>query len=583
MIDEQDAVSRGVVRVEMDKSGLAYVRFRVRDLADGMYPLARKLVKKAGYAYDGVNAHTGPGWKLAGLVKTLRDEGFEPSMGTSVAYEMGRLASAHDYDSAAERADARMDAIEAASGKRYRAYQRDDVRWMEASGSCILANEMRTGKTPTCLAMVPPQGAVIVGPVGVKTVWERHVREWLPWMTPKVNGDPSAMSPGDVVIINYERVDGHVVLPPGILLVADEAQALKNTNARRTKAFAALAGSVIASGGRVVLTTGTPAQNGRWQEFWSLLEILQRGESMFGSKRKFAAEWKDSYSLDKPITGPLSLVMSRRTYAEVVDYLPPFEWSRQDVYWEDVEESGWGMADTAQETRSSLDRLWETHQRSEDVLAAMHQSPTCIGDYSRLRAQMAALKAVAVASWAYEMVQAGVPCVVTSNYRDAVLLVSAALNETGEVRSDHLVGGMSESERTEVVRRFQAGELDVLCFTQGTGGVGLDLSRADAVGAVDLSFVPGQNDQAFARVMSVSDPRPKTGVRFVLDHPLEEAVDRILSFKTKSIADTVGRVSSGARTYGQALFGDLKAGVATNGVPPEVDLDELGDMLKGLA
>ncbi len=592
MTDEFVPMYFGKVRVEMDRTGKAYVRFVAREmLADGLYANTRKICKKYGFTYDGVNAHVGPSWKLASLVKHLRTMAVEPIMGSSVAYEMGRLASAYDYGSAAAKADARMDAIEAATGKKYRDYQREDARWMEAAGSCILANEMRTGKTPTCLAMVPPEGAVVVSPANVKQVWVDHVREWLPWMEPTLDGLGGS---GRITVLNYERLPksgSDYSVPPGQLLVGDEAQMLKNLNAGRSLDFFTLAGRVLESGGRVILASGTPAINGRWQEFWALLQILRYAEPMFGNSRTFAKEWRDYYSPHKPIVGPLSRVMTRRTYKEVVGYLPPFTWSEHRVTWEDVSSSstaGWTydedhtFAQVGDEVKTGLQALWDQYGREPDLYAALNSNPRSIGEYSRLRAKLAYLKAPEVTAWAYDMAEAGVPCLVTSAHREAVVAIAASLNETGNVRAGLLVGGMSDAERDRVKKAFQDGELDVLCFTLKTGGVGIDLSRAEAIGVVDLSFVPGENDQAFARLLSVADPQPKSGVRFVFDHPLEKNVDRILSSKSEVISRTVGKVGTGGRTLGQDILGDLDAGVGSNGAPPDLDLDALNAMLKNL-
>lgn len=568
----------GVVRVEMDRTGLAYVRFRVRDIPDEeAYKLARKLCKKLGFKYDNLNANVGPSWKLAKLTRDLREAGIRPILGASVIYEMNRLAAAYNATDAHEKADARADAIEATSGKKFRDYQREDLRWIEAAGSCILAYEMRVGKTVLGMGLYPANaGAIVVCPVGIKSVWEAHFRDWLPWVTVKTDGDPYSVKPGEAVIVNYEKVppDKERCTPRGCLLIADEAQALKNPNAQRTRNFEALAKTVRANEGRVVLATGTPAKNGRPAEIWTLLEILGVGKSLFGNSRTFNQEWREYHRPDQPIVGPLSRVMTRRTYAEVVGRLPEWSWAQRKITVADLENP-----DDCQDLCRNLDYLWGTVQNQDDPLAGLRGEG--IGAYSKLRARISGLKSDAAIAWALEMVESEIPCVVASMYVEPVQRVAEALQDLGHP-CGLITGQISEADRREAVRAFQAGESNCIAMTALTGGVGLDLSRAEAILQVDLSFVPGDNDQTIARLLSVANPKPKIGCRLVFDHPLEERVDEILIRKSEIIGGTVGKIGTNASTIGGDIAGDLMSGDVHNGVPEGVNLNELHDIMKGL-
>jgi hypothetical protein len=541
--DEQhfmtDTLSMGVIKFDIGRDGTGFARFFSKDVAD--ITLAKKILKQHGYKHDGVSAYRGPSWRLARLVADLRSFAFDPYLGASVAAEMGRLAAMTDNAGSVARADARMDAMEAASGNVFRGYQREDVRWMERTGSCINANEMRLGKTVEVLAMVPPEGALVVCPLGVRGVWVDHVRRWLPWCTARTTG-PLTPNPGEVVVVNYEAlpklVAGHMdgVYSSKALLVADEAQALKNASSNRTRAFATLAKAVDQSGGRIILSTGTPAKNGRPGELWSLLEILDRGKRLFGNSRTFSEEFRRYYEDDAEIVGPLSRVMTRRTYASVVSELPPYTWEDVSVYWDDL-----GADGDLKWAQQTLDRLWKKCEKLADPLALMQANMTDIGDYSRCRAILAKLKTGAALEWAMEMQEAGKPALITSAHRYPVL-------EIGKLDGwGCLVGGMPDKERQQTIDAFKAGDLCGVAFTIGTGGVGLDMSRADDVLFVDRSWVPGDNHQAAARVVSVGNPRPKFGTRLVMDHPLERRVEAVLTTKEEAIGGTIGKVSAAGK------------------------------------
>lgn len=563
------------VSIEMGFNGTAFIRWKRRDFQETgttTVPVLQKICKRFGFAHNGVNAWEGPSWRLAKLVGVLRENNFVPVLGPSVAYEMGRLAAQQDDPGSDARADARIDALEAASGRTFRSYQREDVRWMERTGSCINANEMRTGKTVELLAMIPPEGALIICPLNVRGTWIGHLQRWMPWAK-VVTSKHHVPAMGSVVVTHYEALWDpqdypSMRLPAGMLLVVDEGHAIKNPSTKRNQRVSWLAGKTREAGGRVIVATGTPAPNEPGDEIWPLLEVIGAGRRLFGDKRTFKAEAKIDYGPDG-IAGRLAQVMTRRTLDQVVANLPPYTWDDQIIPEEDLRSHP-----EAAGVLAGLTALWDQVKHEENVWAAINREPRHLGEYSRLRRILAEVKYYWVEEWAREMLEAGKKGVVFSSHRAPIERLGKAGLGWG-----YIIGGMPEAERQRQIDAFQAGYLNGMAFTTGASSEGVDYSLADNALSVDRDYVPGRNDQAAARVISVANPRPKFGVRLMIDHPIEHRVDEILARKMLEIGGTIGYVGAAGRK--DSVIQDTLKQIGNN-APPGLDLAELSDSLGDL-
>src|SRR5690606_7370639 len=72
------------------------------------------------------------------------------------------------------------------------------------------------------------------------------------------------------------------------------------------------------------------------------------------------------------------------------------------------------------------------------------------------------------------------PVIVFASSKQLIDLAGAAVADSGR-RVGYIVGGQTAKRRTETVKAFQAGELDVLLATTQAGGVGLTLTAADSI------------------------------------------------------------------------------------------------------
>lgn len=200
-----------------------------------------------------------------------------------------------------------------------RPYQELGLRWLWllyrlGLGAC-LADDMGLGKTVQVIALLlrirqetGGRGtSLVVVPASLIANWSAELDRFAPSLKVLVahpSVTPSAdlrkltarrLERSDVVVTSYGTLLRHdwPAAAQWHLIVLDEAQAIKNPDARQTRAVKALRGR-----GRVVLT-GTPIEN-RLSDLWSLFDFACPG--LLGTSSRFARYVK---SLDAAGYGPL--------------------------------------------------------------------------------------------------------------------------------------------------------------------------------------------------------------------------------------------------------------------------------------
>jgi non-specific serine/threonine protein kinase len=187
-----------------------------------------------------------------------------------------------------------------------RKYQETGVAWLAfvcrlGLGAC-LADDMGLGTTVQVLALLAAlQGkrsvkpSLLVVPASLLANWKAEIQRFTPTLraryvhpseTPKDELDQMAKHPDriardtDVVFTTYAMLQRQTWLLDidWHLAVIDEAQAIKNSAARQTKAV-----KRIQAHARIALT-GTPIEN-RLSDLWSLFDFLCPG--LLGSQQKF--------------------------------------------------------------------------------------------------------------------------------------------------------------------------------------------------------------------------------------------------------------------------------------------------------
>ena len=217
-----------------------------------------------------------------------------------------------------------------------RTYQTEGYNWLMKLanwevGAC-LADDMGLGKTVQALAAILTRAksgpTLVVCPASVRTNWEREAQKFAPTLNPIQFGDGDRaailkkLGNYDVLITSYGLMQTEAEALTEIefsTIVLDEAQAIKNRTAKRSKAAMEL------KAGFKIITTGTPIEN-HLGELWNLFRFINPG--LLGSLNRFRerfalpiSKYGDEIRQDqlKKLIRPFIL---RRRKSEVLKELP---------------------------------------------------------------------------------------------------------------------------------------------------------------------------------------------------------------------------------------------------------------------
>lgn len=501
---------------------------------------------------------------VAGLVAGLRAAGFEPIVSAELAARVSTTVEIAKTEVADAKARlAIVNARLAERGEKLYPYQEIGVPWLAARSKGVLGDDMGLGKTVQALLAAPDDAPILViAPALVNGNWINEAKRWRPDLAShrimRGRGVFEWPKPGEIVVTHYgilpkmEPGEGRSFkLPalygeplPGTVLIVDEAHAVKTPKTQQTKAVRVVARMVRAAGGRTWPMTGTPILN-RPPELWTLLDTFDLAQEAYGTwtrfrgifggrQGKFGTEWGGRIDMDAAVAG-LRRVMLRRESDDVLG-LP--EVAVRDIVVE-LDDKTRKLAD------AFVASLAERGLSLDDAFAlAKSGDGGMFEEISKMRAALALAKIGAMSDLVDEYLEAGEHPVVFCYHRAPI----EALAE--KPRAAAILGGVDTLDRTEIVRKFQDGELDVLGLTYGAGGVGITVTRAKRVIEVDWPWTPALVDQARARIRRIGQKSDRLFAdRLVANHPLDEHVMEVNTGKRKLIAETV----TAAKTMGAAV------------------------------
>ena len=483
-------------------------------------------------------SYLAPVARATAIVSRLQVAGFAviapESLQTAV---VAAVAEVHATVANASARAAKVDADLKSKGLALYGFQRGGVQWLASRSNGLLADEMGLGKTiQTLIALPTGARVVVVCPAVAKGVWAREAAKWRPELkitTLKGRGNFVWPAANEIVIINYDILPAApktdslptIEAPADVVLVADEAHALKSAKAKRTASFRALATGVRAAGGKVWLLTATPLLN-RPQELWSIFQAADLAREAFGSWNQFvtffcgrAQKWGgfEWGTPDASVGERIRRVMLRRLRTEVLPDLP---------------------VKTYQEISASLDRAVkrecdEVMEECGNDVQKLVNSEVSFKTMSRVRAALATAKIPALLELVETYEESSEPVVVFSYHR-------SPLNELAKRDGwAAITGDTSPEERSRVEARFQAGELRGVAATIAAGGVAITLTKAAHAIFVDLAWTPALNAQAEDRICRIGQTRGCVVTRIVGDHSLDQLVTRLLSEKQALINASV--------------------------------------------
>ena len=443
-----------------------------------------------------------------------------------------------------------------------RPYQRAGTQWLHllanlGLGAC-LADDMGLGKTIQVLSLLlveqasgtHPQPSLLVAPASLLGNWAAEIEKFAPGLK-AVIVHPSAMPAEQIRQFTPERAGEHdlAITSYGSLLriaefaaidwryvVLDEAQAIKNPNARQTKAAKALRAQA-----RIALT-GTPVEN-HLGDLWSIFDFINPG--LLGSAKQFTRYTKDLAERTHNPYGPLRelvrpyILRRMKTDRAIIADLPDkteikaqcgLSRRQAALYAQAVEDLAKSLEESEGIQRKGvvlamLMRLKQICNHPSQWLNDNLWAEEDSGKWARLREI-----AEVVAARQEKML-------VFTQFREMTGPLAAFLGQIFGRTGLVLHGNTAVKDRKALVQQFQDDEgPPFFVLSLKAGGSGLTLTAASHVVHVDRWWNPAVENQATDRAFRIGQKKNVLVHKFICRGTVEEKIDALIDSK-KGLSD----------------------------------------------
>jgi non-specific serine/threonine protein kinase len=457
-----------------------------------------------------------------------------------------------------------------------RPYQQRGVAWLQmlerlGLGAC-LADDMGLGKTATVLALLqnehlaaPAAGGkkgaadrgptLVICPTSVAGNWARESERFTPDLTVLVHHGATrareaafekAAAAADIVITTYALAtrDRTVLAKvPWRRIVLDEAQNVKNPEAKQTKAVRALPSP------RKVALTGTPVEN-HLGELWSIMEILN--PSLLGSAASFrerfvipVERFRDEEAAEqlRRLTRPFILRRLKTDRSIVPDLPEKMEMNELCTLTKEQVTLYQAVVDDMLRRIDEADGI----ARKGLVLTAMlrlkqvcNHPAQFLGDGSVLPGRSGKLERAG--EILDEVLDSGERALVFTQFSQMGSLLVEYLSAHLGCRISYLHGGVPRRQRDDMVAEFQDPAIDVpiMVLSLKAGGTGLNLTAANHVIHFDRWWNPAVENQATDRAFRIGQRKDVLVRKLVCAGTLEDRIDQLIASKRDLAERVVG-------------------------------------------
>jgi superfamily II DNA or RNA helicase len=454
-----------------------------------------------------------------------------------------------------------------------RPYQHVGMRWLRfltqlRLGAC-LADDMGLGKTIQVLAMLleirairqtdragdgtdkaPP--SLLVVPASLIANWMAEIARFAStlsvWVAHPSEQDDCESDPGqslnkhDLVITTYGMAARLAWLRQrdwGVVIL-DEAQAIKNSGTRQTRAV-----KELKARSRIAMT-GTPVEN-RLSDLWSLFDFLNPG--LLGSAKAFAKYAKALEKRQHNPYGPLRtlvrpyILRRLKTDKSIIADLP--DKTEMKAYCGLSRRQTAVYEQSVKELASLLERS-DGIQRKGIVLAfLMRLKQICnhpsqwLGDNGYAPADSG--KFQRIADICQELAQRQEKALVFTQFREIADPLAGHLAGVFGRPGLVLHGQTPVGKRREMVSAFQEEDgPPFFVLSLKAGGVGLNLTAASHVIHFDRWWNPAVENQATDRAFRIGQQRNVLVHKFICQGTVEDKIDKLIEEKVGLANDLLG-------------------------------------------
>ena len=438
-----------------------------------------------------------------------------------------------------------------------RPYQKAGTRWMNllaglGLGAC-LADDMGLGKTIQVLALLlmeqardtGPRPSLLVAPASLLANWAAEIEKFAPSLK-AVIVHPSTMPADEVKAFTTEQASDYdlAITSYGSLLripvfaeadwrfvILDEAQAIKNPNARQTKAAKALKARA-----RIALT-GTPVEN-HLGDLWSIFDFINPG--LLGNAKQFTRYTKGLAERTHNPYGPLRelvrpyILRRMKTDKSIISDLPDkteikalcgLSTRQTALYRQAVEDLATSLEEAGGIQRKGivlamLMRLKQICNHPSQWLNDSVWAEKDSGKWVRLREI-----GEVVAARQEKML-------VFTQFREMTGPLATFLGQIFGRTGMVLHGETAVKNRKTLVQRFQDDEaVPFFVLSLKAGGTGLTLTAASHVVHFDRWWNPAVENQATDRAFRIGQKKNVLVHKFICRGTVEEKIDSLIDSK----------------------------------------------------
>jgi SNF2 family DNA or RNA helicase len=406
-------------------------------------------------------------------------------------------------------------------------YQKDGVEYAVLNKFTINAFDCGTGKTAVALkaACVVGRHTLIIAPAYLTFNWMKEIKKFTECKAWRFTYGEIIEPKVDIIVASYTELK-HIpdLFVWADFVIADEFHYCKTPDSQRTSFLYNYMKQSIPD--YFLGLTGTPIKN-RIPEIYSLLCILGLGE---GVTPNIQEDYSSYFTFCYHFTNPRQVKVGGR-------YITKFDGQRN------VDELKKYLANRY--TRVKAEDVLDLPEINEEELEVAYvENPKLKEDWesfkkgsladSKGKAENAAKKAEFTGQYVETLLESGVrKVVVFTDHVSPTDIISKSLSKSAEVFIIH--GGISMGDRSQAIESFEASTgCCILVATIGSSSTGINLVSCNHLVFNDLSWVPGDNEQALKRIHRIGQTK-KCFITYIVGSGVDKAITTTLRSKERSI------------------------------------------------
>ena len=437
-----------------------------------------------------------------------------------------------------------------------RNYQLEDVNFLSKLKNGAIFSEMRTGKTSVALMTFnqwPVNNLLIIVPGILQQQWQKSVEIWLKkpayiitYLDKNWRYDfyQKILQDNEWIIIvskdtfkidsdYFKKLKKRKVNNSKYCVIIDEAHFLRNYHSQQSKSI-----YVLKDAPYKLALTGTPVVNHHTDVF-GILKFLQ--PENYSSYWKFAERYFYIHKFDfskgkkkfhilqvknfkndqkqQELQKEISNFSVNRRQKDVLPWLPLIIHQKEYLI----------MEEEQQKVYLQWKEKWQKYQPLE-VLAKL-KTLTLYPPALEIK-NILGSKINYLVSFLQERKKESI--IVFSTRSGTFLEPLSAIIKEKKIISGLIIGSTNYQEKERYINEFQSGELKVLLCNIQSGGLGLNLSKAETIIFADRSYSPADNEQAEARFLPINDselPRVCLIIDLICKGTIDEKILQLLKRK----------------------------------------------------